>query len=251
MNNACPNCGAVYAVTAKDIGRKIKCKKCSTALRVDDSGLVEDAPPPPPSKASPALAAAVVDDDDEPVVTPKSKKTRQYSREGGGDGFLKKIGGIPTILFSAGVFLVLWFTFMTPIGQAATKRAEAGLSQLQMDQQAEIKKAKGDAEKIKKIQEDYAKKMETASEDATHAEVSNARSEYFEKYGQLFGFLLVAFGCIGYLRTEQPMVMRIVAGTILSLMMFVVFLLATAGGCGGAGPRMPTSRPPVGMKGLD
>ena len=38
MNNACPSCGAVYAVTAKDIGRKIKCKKCSSALRVDDTG---------------------------------------------------------------------------------------------------------------------------------------------------------------------------------------------------------------------
>ena len=33
--------------------------------------------------------------------------------------------------------------------------------------------------------------------------MSNARSMWFDKYGQLFGFVFLAFGCIGYLRTEQ------------------------------------------------
>jgi predicted Zn finger-like uncharacterized protein len=39
MNNACPECGAVYAVAEKDIGRRIACKKCSTTLVVTADGL--------------------------------------------------------------------------------------------------------------------------------------------------------------------------------------------------------------------
>ena len=42
MNNACPECGAVYAVAEKDIGRRIACKKCHSALVVADEGLVLD-----------------------------------------------------------------------------------------------------------------------------------------------------------------------------------------------------------------
>jgi predicted Zn finger-like uncharacterized protein len=48
MNNSCPECGAVYAVAEKDIGRRIACKKCNTALEVTDNGLkrVDDFSPP-------------------------------------------------------------------------------------------------------------------------------------------------------------------------------------------------------------
>jgi predicted Zn finger-like uncharacterized protein len=145
MNNACPSCGAVYAVAAKDIGRKIKCKKCSTALRVDDTGLVVDAPtgsaPPVAVPAAPApVAAAVVEDDyEDELDRPKKIKKPGRAYSGGGD-FLAKIGGVPTILFSVGVFLVLWFSFMTPIGEAATARAEAGVDQVKLQRDAELKK---------------------------------------------------------------------------------------------------------------
>ena len=53
MNSACPTCGAVYAVTPKDVGRKLKCKKCKTALAVTDAGLVVDTP----SASAPAIVA--------------------------------------------------------------------------------------------------------------------------------------------------------------------------------------------------
>jgi predicted Zn finger-like uncharacterized protein len=36
MNNTCPACGAAYNVSARDIGRRISCKKCGTPLAVTD-----------------------------------------------------------------------------------------------------------------------------------------------------------------------------------------------------------------------
>jgi len=42
MNNACPECGPVYAVTANDVGQRIACKKCGTPLVVKADGLKRD-----------------------------------------------------------------------------------------------------------------------------------------------------------------------------------------------------------------
>src|SRR5436853_399181 len=121
MNTACPSCGAIYAVAAKDIGRKIKCKKCGTALKVDDSGLVLDTPTggAPPIPATPA-AATPADDfdtgDDDRGAKKKSKRDRDRDRDdrprGPGFGeFIQKVGGWPTVLFGFGVFFTLYFFF--------------------------------------------------------------------------------------------------------------------------------------------
>lgn len=234
MNNACPTCGAVYAVAAKDVGRKIRCKKCSTSLRVEDSGLVVDTPtasaPPIPAAAAPIAAAVAVDDfDTGDEDRGRVKKPGKRATGGGGGDILAQVGGIPTILFSIGVFMVIWFTFMTPIGQAAIERARTNSDRLKMDRDAEMKKSKDDPEKVKKIGEDYAKKIEEAAKDAYETRIDNVRAKRFERYGQMFGFLFVAFGCIGYLRTQQPPVVQYVAGFILATMMLVVF--TQAGGC--------------------
>src|SRR5262249_40616889 len=89
----------------------------------------------------------------------------------------------------------------------------------------------------KKITEDYRKKAEEAKDDAAMSSVDVIRGKRFDKYGQMFGFIFLAFGCIGYLRTEQPLVVKIVAATVLSLMLLMVLSLAT-GGCGSQ--RSPT-----------
>ncbi len=237
MNNACPTCGAVYAVTAKDVGRKIKCKKCSTALRVDDSGLIVDTPTAsaPPIPAAPVAAAVVEDDDDGAVVIPKNKKGKKsYERAEGGGGvgeMLKKLGGVPTILFCIGTFLIIWFTFMSYIGEASVARAKMSTAMMKLDMANELTRAKGDAEKVKKIMEDYGKRGEEASKDAFETQVDNVRAVRNERFGQLLGFLFLAFGCIGYLRSEQPPIIHYVAGFILASMMLVVF--AQTSGCGG------------------
>jgi predicted Zn finger-like uncharacterized protein len=261
MNNACPTCGAVYAVTSKDIGRKLKCKKCLTALAVTDAGLVVD------GSAVAPVAAAVADDFDtgDEVVSPKGKKGKKYSGpKGPGLGeMIAKVGGIPTILFGIGTFLVIWFTFMEPIGQAAITRAQANVGKLENERQAELKKLlpkgkksplelEGDErktyeDKSKKINEDYEKRIEDARESASTTEVDNTRSIWFDKYGQLFGFMFLAFGCIGYLRTEQPLVIRIVAAVVLGVMLLLIFSLAVSG-CGGSGPRLPIPRSGAGIK---
>jgi predicted Zn finger-like uncharacterized protein len=136
MNNACPSCGAVYAVTAKDIGRKLKCKKCQSALIVADSGLEIDGPGgPPPSLPAheESFASAVADDgegdDSEEVVTKKSKKgkkdkpprqpTDYKALAAQATAFSSKFGGISTLLFGFGVFLVIWFVFQSKIGEAS------------------------------------------------------------------------------------------------------------------------------------
>ena len=151
-----------------------------------------------------------------------------------------------------GTFLVIWFTFMDPIGQAAITRADRmSEKKIRLEQQAELKKLlpKGKKspsnsnedekkkydEEAKKINEDYEKKADDAKEDAAITEVDVVRSIWFDKYGQLFGFVFLAFGCIGYLRTEQPLVMQIVAATVLALMLLMIFNLA-AGGCSGPRP---------------
>ena len=136
MNTACPTCGAVYNVAEKDIGRKLKCKKCSSALKVTDDGLQLDAgtgsasavslPPPPP----PVAAALIEDDEEIPPVVMKKGKGGKFARTPRGNP-LAAVGGIPTALFGFGVFLVIVFTSLPIIGAAGTDRARATVDKLQ------------------------------------------------------------------------------------------------------------------------
>lgn len=263
MNNACPTCGAVYAVATKDIGRKIKCKKCNTALSVDDTGLVIDAPvavavPVAPPRDKDRDAADDFDTGDEGATIAKKKGKRYADRGPRGPGLgelLAKIGGVSTILFSLGVFLVIWFTFMPAIGEAAIVRASEYKNLLKHEMDLKLKallpkdkqtkegmtnltpeEQKQFAEKSKPIVEDYNRRMAEAEEDAEEIRITNKRDVWFEHNGTLFGFLFLAFGCIGYLRSDQALVLRIVAAVILTFMMIVVF--STFGGCGRAIPKL-------------
>ncbi|HVL15558.1 MAG TPA: MJ0042-type zinc finger domain-containing protein [Gemmata sp.] len=253
MNNACPTCGAVYAVATKDIGRKIKCKKCNTALLVDDTGLVLDAPVAV-AVAAPAGPADDFETGDDAAVA--KKKSRKYSDRGPALGsLLAAVGGVPTILFAVGVFLIIWFTFMPVIGEAATLRAteypkllkhemdlkikalvprdkqnKEGIANLTAEEQKQI------TDKSKPIVEDYSRRIAEAEEDAEETRITNKRDVWFEQNGTMFGFLFLAFGCIGYLRGEQGLILRIVAAVILTFMMLVVF--ARFGGCGGSMPKL-------------
>jgi predicted Zn finger-like uncharacterized protein len=278
MNNACPTCGAVYAVASKDIGRKIKCKKCSSALRVDDTGLVMDAPVvaavAAPASAAPVAAAVVADDfdaaDDGGALT--KKKAKKYAEGGSGGGgvgpILAKVGGVPTILFGIGVFLVIWFTLMPRIGEAAYARAEAYKEQLELEKNVKLKdlvpkekqtpegvknlsedEKKQIAEKGKSIIDDYNRRMLQAEEDAESSRISNIRDVWFERNGTMFGFLFLSFGCLGYLRSEQPLTLRIVAGVILSVTMILVFLMFS--GCVGEKLPIPKGKGGGLIPGLD
>lgn len=218
MNGACPTCGAVYGVEPKDVGRQIRCKKCSTALKVDPTGLVPDDAPLEP-------------------VPARANRPR-------GPNPIELVGGWPTALFGFGVFLVVVFTAMPLIGVAGSDRATALVEKLEFEKEVKLKalvpKGKresdlSDAEKTKynddkkKLEEDYDKRIEDAKNDARATKITNRRDVWYERYGLMFGFLFVAFGCIAYLRTEPALVLRIVAAVVLSVMMIVMFL--TFGGC--------------------
>jgi hypothetical protein len=232
-------------VTSRDVGRRIKCKKCSSPLVVTDAGLeMEEA----------AGARADVDAaDDDTEAAPTRPPPRGRRSIGGGLNLketVQKIGGTPTILFGVGVFLVIVFTFMPRIGEAAITRASMAERKLQLEMDRELKRVapkdkdgnpkapeEADLKKAKEITDRYQKQIDEARADAQNEEVSNTRAVWFERYGLMFGFLFVAFGCIGYLRTEQPLVVKIVAGVILGFMMIIVFLMVA--GCG------ESSRPPI------
>jgi hypothetical protein len=145
---------------------------------------------------------------------------------------LATIGGIPTILFVLGVVLVIWFSYMVPIGEASASRAQARVKLLQLEQKLEIQrlKSKEGMEKINKIMESYEPKLQQAENDAAYSLISSLRSRWLDLYGQLVGFLLLAFGCIGYLRTAQPLVVQIVAAVILGGVLLVAFVFGV-GGC--------------------
>ncbi len=281
MNTACPTCGAVYNVAAKDIGRKLKCKKCSTALKVTEDGLEIDGgtgSAAPASDPKPAPAPAAIEDDDEDYedeAPRKKKKGKSYDRGprpnpfAAINGMLAAVGGIPTLLFGFGVFLVIVFTSFPIIGEAGSDRAALAVQKLELEREAKVKdkepkKKKSDwtADDLKKIAEDqmkvreeYEKQIEEAKLDAIKTSIANRRDVWMERYGLMFGFIFVAFGCMGYLRTEQPLVLKIVAGFILAIMMLVMFLSFGGGGCGGKSasplPSIPSSSGPKGKGGIE
>ncbi|MDB5308421.1 MAG: hypothetical protein JWO38_2623 [Gemmataceae bacterium] len=242
MNNSCPSCGAIYNVAAKDVGRRIKCKKCGTALVVTDAGLEVDDPDAPPR---PAAARAVAEDfEDEDDVEETSRKGRDRDRRGGRAGFnpgemLAKIGGVSTILFALGVFLVVFTGFQDAIGKAKLDRRQAAIDEGQADMDAaqrrydDKKEKKPEDEKnITTLRENWEKRKKELEEDKKAAEVANKRSGYIDKYYMMFGFLLVAFGSLGYLLATHTLLLRIVAAIILVSMILALFKAAVGAGAG-------------------
>jgi predicted Zn finger-like uncharacterized protein len=242
MNNTCPSCGALYNVASKDIGRRIKCKKCSSALIVTEAGLEEEgaaSAAPAPAPRSPAPASPAPDYDEEPPIEKKKKRDRPAGPSINPLAMLEKIGGLSTIIFAFGVFLVIVFTSFPVIGSAGTRRANAYVDKLKLEQATEVKNLFPKGKKIsdltseelkrieddtKKINEKYEKQLTDATLDAERTKIGNIRDEWMEMYGLMFGFILVAFGCIGYLRTEQPLTLRIVAAVVLGALLLLMFM---------------------------
>lgn len=252
MNNTCPSCGAVYNVASKDIGRRIKCKKCSAALVVTEAGLEEEgATAAPAPRSAPAPASPAPDYEEEPAPERKKRRDRPAGPGLNPLAMLDQIGGISTIVFATGVFLVIVFTSFPIIGNASTRRANAYVDKLKLEQTTEIKNLFPKGKKVsdltsdelkrieddtKKINEKYEKQLADAALDAERTKIGNIRDEWMERYGLMFGFILVSFGCIGYLRTEQQLVLKIVAGATLFFMLLIMFITFGSGGCSGKSP---------------
>jgi hypothetical protein len=230
----------LYNVTSKDVGRRLRCKKCSASLKVTDAGLeqdderADDTPPEPDDARR---------DEDRVEEEPRPRRKKNRQERGPGPNPIDLLGGIPTILFGVGVFLVIVFLSFPIIGRAAGDRADAYTKRLENDREREkfdIKPRKPRAEwteaekgrvdeETPRIETRYERLIEEAKLDASRTRLANTRDAWYESYGVMFGFLFMSFGCIAFLRTEQPLVLKIVAGVILTLTVLV--LLGKFSGC--------------------
>lgn len=259
MNNMCPTCGVIYNVAAKDVGRRIKCKKCNASLIVSDAGLeLDDGATVLPSRthsAGPHIAPAPnVPDDDFDMEPPRRKHGRDREprsrRSLRPSDLLAQIGGLSTMLFGFGAFLVIVFLFMPLIGTAAVERVAAAKEKIEQERDAKIKrllkgkrpedltnderaKYSDDSEKIRK---EYDRMLSDADDDARYERTSQKRSRWFEMYGMMFGFLFVMIGSIGYMNPEQTLFRRILGTVVLGIQLIVIFIAFSAmGGCGKGG----------------
>jgi hypothetical protein len=231
MNSGCPSCGAVYVLATRHLGRRKKCKMCQTALVVTENGLKIDQS----VAADPKFDDANAHDDG---FVAKMRKAREHGRRlaAGFDsqGLLARIGGIPSLLFGIGIFLVVFTGFQEAIGRAKIERRVAQYSEAKVDHDKEIDTINGNkdlresdrAERTKKETERWEKEEKSLKADQAASASANQRSGYVDKYVLMFGFLLIAFGCLGYLRAEFPVLLRVVAGVILTAMVLGLFKIA-------------------------
>ena len=242
MNNLCPTCGAIYHVAPKDVGRRIKCKKCASALIVSDAGLeVDDPNAPPPRVVAPPPVE--LEDDESPVP-----RTRRGGRsEKGGFGVLgidpiqlfKDFGGFPAVLFGFGAFLVIVFLFQPIIGTAAVERARGAVERVDLEwksQERKLRKDKKSDEEVNKAREDFYKKQskDELEENATYESISSRRARYLDMYGMMFGFLFLMAGSLGFLMPGQVLVRRILGTVVLGAQILIIFMVfAVGGGCAG------------------
>lgn len=247
MNNTCPSCGAIYNVATKDIGRRIRCKKCATGLVVTDAGLeIDDAnvAPVPTRAPAPPPPSQFQDLDDEPA--PRRAGRGRPARAGGLPfdplQLFKDFGGVPTLLFGFGAFLVIVFLFMPIIGGAAVSRAEGARERLDLEWSIQLRKLQKDKkspEDVEAAREKFFKDndRDRVEDGVSFERVSNKRARWFEMYGMMFGFLFLMAGSLGYMMPEQTTVRRILGTVVLGAQVLIIFLIFAVGGggCGGGG----------------
>ncbi len=242
MRNDCPSCNTVYAVTPQDVGKRIICKQCNAALVIAEDGFRLDLSVPATAPKS-KIKADREDDDDDIDPPKKAKPSEQPAGPKKSAGreldmakeFYRKYVDIPTILFGIGAFFILTFLFFPLIGKAKHERRVGALAEEKLDMEVDIRKLReksGNEEKIKKIEEEWTKRQLVLEADIRYAEISNQRSGYFDRYGVLFGFVVLMVGSLGMVRGETHLVKRIFGAAVLGFQMLLVFS-NLLGGCRG------------------
>lgn len=211
MNNTCPSCGAVYNVASKDIGRRIKCKKCGSALTVTDAGLELDSVPP--AEVEPAGGEEA----------PRRGRSRSTSYDTGSNAY-QEFGGLPTVLFAFGAFLSILCLFMPIIDQAKVRTRVADYRQQQMEYTRADEQSAKDG---KTIEEKVLKGRETRLKDLQES-IDKARisqdQQLWTQWGMMFGFVLLMTGSIGYLMPGQSGARRVVGAIVLcAQLVFIIF----------------------------
>lgn len=227
MINACPACGAVYNVTPKDIGRRLKCKKCGAAIVITELGIEADEG----VAASASSAASTADEPVEPAVSVVKKPRRNLNLGGGAIGFMEQFRGtIATFIFGFGAFLVIFHLFMPLIAQAKVARRSAFKAEAERLYQEEVDRINKnkDLKDKDKLLEDLRKEHEAEMKDydrsIASAETARKTSSYWDYYFMMFGFLAVMVGSLMFMMPGQPTVKRVVGAIVITAQMLLVFM---------------------------
>lgn len=217
MNTKCPSCETEYAVTEKDIGRRIACAKCSTHLVVDANGLRET-----------ASGLAESRSEKKSSVDPITVRWWESMTA------LVPVEKVPTLLFGLGVLLVVWFLFMPMIAKDRIDRRNALLQEATYAHNANLRRLRdknADIQQVTEIEEAWVKKRTELEDDVKRAEFAKGQGAYFDRYGLLLGFLVVAAGAIGWTRANQPLVRRILGAVVLGIELLLAFQTVLPLGC--------------------
>lgn len=247
MNSSCPNCGAVYNVTQKDVGRRIKCKKCSTPLIVTDAGLEVDQPA---GAAAPAGREGRdsrepddtfdTRDEDEGVSPRRGKGGRKYAAGPSIDVMqvFKDFGGISAVLFGFGAFLVIVFMFLPIIGDAAVDRAQGAVERIDLEWKSKERQMRKSSppkteEEINTARDKFYKDndKDKAQENVDYERTSNKRAKWLERYGMMFGFIVLMFGSLGFMMPGQTQARRVLGTIVLAAqLVFLIFEVVLVSG---------------------
>jgi hypothetical protein len=257
MNNACPGCGAVYAVAEKDIGRRIACKKCSASLIVAEDGLRYDenaAAPPPKKEDAPERDRGRNrdrdrDDDDRPgrkkrererereetpeeIAEREARRARRAAATADIMNKIKGVGDVATWLYAIGLVLTIYANYAGQIDIARVAGREGNIKEEERDMiiekrkiQAEIEERKppdatsDEEKKIKEIDKDWKKRKNVLDDKLTYAQTSQQQGQWWNVVYKLLGFILLGFGAIGYLKPEQGPYKRILGGVTIALIL--------------------------------
>lgn len=214
MNNVCPSCGTAYNVSPRDVGRRIACKTCRSALVVTKNGLEPD-------------------DQGTDIEGSSGLEDRPLSRAKSSRGFFPQID-FSTWLFGFGAFFTILFLFFPLIDQArvASRTSDIEAGELQLSEELEIEK---DGVRKKKLEEDWGKEKKRYERRVTWSKISLAQANWWNRNGMMVGFLLLAFGSLGFLSPKHPPMKRVVGAVILIALLVLIFMVfAIAGGSAGA-----------------
>src|SRR5262249_19078650 len=220
-------------VAQKDIGRRLKCKKCGTALTVTEAGLEADV-----GSAAAVPSAAPVDEvyeDEAPAPAPKTRRGGARPSLGGFDPLqiFSEFGGIWSVLFGFGAFLVIVFMFMPLIGQAKVAMRNADIRAAQQDWIKREKQLEKDnrSSDIPKEKEKFDKRMEELDDKVKAAEISNRQSGYMDRYFMMFGFIFLMVGSLGYVMPGPSTTRRVVGAIVLcALVVFMIIYVIIVSG---------------------
>jgi hypothetical protein len=234
MNSACPQCGVVYSVTPKDFGRRIACKRCRTALIVEETGLRVDPDFVGQPTAGGFTAEATVGEE----VPPQRAAGTALSLP----PMLTKLGRLDaaTWLFGAGAVLAIVFLFFPLIDKAKVSRRNAAIQMGDLDESKKDRALtdKGDKasdkekEARQKERDEWKKDRAVLVDEARETEYAAARAGYFNRYGAMFSFLLLTIGALGFVIQPEPGLRRTLGTIVLSAEMIAAFIAVAIGGAG-------------------